>query len=449
VSARSGLGRLWRLPRATFEQCYSDEPFLTKVLRWPFSPIQPATTSAAWKGLAPGCAGPGGSTTVPSRGPGFSGVTDQFLRSRATPTAAGDSIGCSRRCAIPLVLESPKTAATPPKATPEGASYGRALPVSIGLVNNMPDPAFVETERQFLQLLRAAAKSVALRVRLFSLPGIARGREIETRINTAYFAMEDLYRQPPTALIVTGTEPILRDLTREPYFAELAKLLEWSAGSTCSVILSCLAAHAAALVFDGIARVRLPTKCAGVFDHSLPQPTHRLLGGLAGELRTPHSRINGIPVRRLTESKYLVLATSTAAGWNLAVKEHGESLFLLFQGHPEYSTSSLLREYRRDARRYLLRQSESYPALPVNYLSAPSERLLRNYERAARSARGTGLGVGEFPFSAVETSLRNSWRSDSTVLYQNWIEMVVERAAGQSGLGQATQLAGAYRESRR
>jgi homoserine O-succinyltransferase len=313
----------------------------------------------------------------------------------------------------------------------------------------MPDPAFVETERQFLQLLRAAAKSVALQVRLFSLPGIARGREIETRINTDYFAMEDLYRQPPTALIVTGTEPILRDITSEPYFAELAKLLEWSAGSTCSVILSCLAAHAAALVFDGIARVRLPTKCAGVFDHSLPQPTHRLLGGLAGELRTPHSRINGIPVRRLTESKYLVLATSTAAGWNLAVKEHGESLFLLFQGHPEYSTSSLLREYRRDARRYLLRQSESYPALPANYLSAPSERLLRDYERAARSARGTDLGVGEFPFSAVETSLRNSWESDSTVLYQNWIEMVVERAAGQSGLGQATQLAGAYRESRR
>jgi len=48
------------------------------------------------------------------------------------------------------------------------------------------------------------------------------------------------------------------------------------------------------------------------------------------------------------------------------VKER-KSLFLFFQGHPEYDADSLPREYRRDVGRFLRSERESYPGMPKGY----------------------------------------------------------------------------------
>ena len=50
--------------------------------------------------------------------------------------------------------------------------------IVIGLVNNMPDGALKTTERQFRELLCAAAGKMPLRLRIFSLPEALRGEAV-------------------------------------------------------------------------------------------------------------------------------------------------------------------------------------------------------------------------------------------------------------------------------
>ena len=42
------------------------------------------------------------------------------------------------------------------------------------------------------------------------------------------------------------------------------------------------------------------------------------------------------------------------------------SLFIFFQGHPEYEETTLLREYRRDVGRFLRGQQPHYPTRRTN-----------------------------------------------------------------------------------
>jgi len=144
---------------------------------------------------------------------------------------------------------------------------GLCRPLRVGLVNNMPDSAFADTERQFRALLAASGQEVELL--LCALPSVPRSRAAITPVHAGYQRPELLRHKPPDALIITGTEPRAADLRAEPYWGDLARLLEWAVATVPTVMVSCLAAHAAALLFDGIERVRLPAKCAGVFAGTL------------------------------------------------------------------------------------------------------------------------------------------------------------------------------------
>src|SRR6185312_8201924 len=76
----------------------------------------------------------------------------------------------------------------------------------IGLVNNMPDPALEATEQQFGALLHAAAGPRTVRLRFSSLPELIRGPAARERIDSSYWALDELLAERPDALIVTGTE---------------------------------------------------------------------------------------------------------------------------------------------------------------------------------------------------------------------------------------------------
>ena len=62
------------------------------------------------------------------------------------------------------------------KRAPAGLQAADGKRLTIGLINNMPDGAVEWTERQFLDLLDAAAGPTDIHVRLFSLPEIAAKR---------------------------------------------------------------------------------------------------------------------------------------------------------------------------------------------------------------------------------------------------------------------------------
>jgi homoserine O-succinyltransferase/O-acetyltransferase len=297
--------------------------------------------------------------------------------------------------------------------------------VVVGLVNNMPDTALEATEAQFARMLSAAAGALPVRLRFYYLPEVPRGAAGQAHVNgDAYWSIEELQRDAPDALIVTGTEPVAPLLSDEPYWERLRELLQWAQVNTTSSIWSCLAAHAAVELLDGVRRRRLESKRCGVFAHEplLDQP---LLKGVAAPLHTPHSRWNELPVEALREAGYTIVSASAESGADMFTKQTS-SLLVFFQGHPEYEETTLLREYRRDVGRFLRRQQAHYPALPQGYFGPAALELLNAFETRARAAPDAEL-LADFPLNSIAATLRNSWSAGATGIYRNWLALLASR----------------------
>jgi homoserine O-succinyltransferase len=292
--------------------------------------------------------------------------------------------------------------------------------IDIGLINNMPDAALNATERQFLALLRAAADDITIHLTLYTLPEVPRtdfGREQVSR----YSDFGDLWKSHHDGLIVTGTEPRAADLKDEPYWESLTKVLEWAESHTYSTILSCLAAHAGILHIDGIARRPLGDKRFGVFE-CVRVSDHPLTAAAPSHLRMPQSRWNEVPEEALLACGYRVLTRSEGAGVDSFVKQR-KSLFVFFQGHPEYEATTLLLEYRRDIGRFLRRERDTYPPIPQGYFDEETvEALTALRERALLDRREELLA--EFPTAMAAGKVTNTWRSTAESLYRNWLQYI-------------------------
>ena len=191
-------------------------------------------------------------------------------------------------------------------------------------------------------------------------------------------------------------------------------------------MLSCLAAHAAALLFDGIERHTLAVKCSGVFVQAI-RTDHPLTEGLGGLVRMPHSRLNDLPSALLQADGYANLIESPEMTWTVAVKDRGSRTFVLIQGHPECSTTSLLREYRRDLQRFLRGERSAVPAIPVGYVDAGSHRLLESFAARVLADPSDPELIREFPFEPVEQRLVNTWHDAGARLYANWLRLIQRR----------------------
>lgn len=298
--------------------------------------------------------------------------------------------------------------------------------ITVGLVNNMPGAAFLDTEQQFRRALGVGPDGgggVVLELYTMSeAPRSARAREL---IGRRYRGLRELWDSPPDALIVTGTEPVEEHLQEEPYWPSLVRLLEWASSAVPTVLLSCLAAHAALLTFDGIERVRRDTKCSGVFPGCVCDTSDPLAQDLPDYVFVPHSRVNDIPQTAIVNAGYRIIVGSAvpSVGWAVATRECGDSLFVLCQGHPEYSTLSLLREYRRDVRRFLSgRRPAPYPRLPEGYLSGDGIGTFEAFaRRVTRSVEDPRALWDQFPYDEVAGTVQNTWAGGSAVLYANWL----------------------------
>ena len=93
--------------------------------------------------------------------------------------------------------------------------------LTIGLINNMPDPALKATERQFMKLLQAAAGPRRIRFHCFSLPSVKRSPEARWHVDERIFGTHRAQAPQFDGLIVTGAEPIAPELDQEPYWRDL------------------------------------------------------------------------------------------------------------------------------------------------------------------------------------------------------------------------------------
>ena len=292
--------------------------------------------------------------------------------------------------------------------------------LDIGLINNMPDAALDATVRQFRSLLGAAADGVDVRLTLYTLPEVPRTGFGRQQVS-GYSRIDDLWDSHLDGLIVTGAEPQAADLKDEPYWQSLTRVLEWAECHTYSTILSCLAAHAGILHIDGIGRRPLGDKRFGVFE-CVPVSDHRLTVAAPGRLQMPHSRWNEVPEDALLACGYRVLTRSEDAGVDAFVKQR-KSLFVFFQGHPEYDAVTLLLEYRRDVGRFLRGERDTYPPLPHGYFDEETvEALTSLQERSVSDRREERLA--EFPTALAAGRVTNKWRSSAEGLYRNWLRCI-------------------------
>ena len=294
--------------------------------------------------------------------------------------------------------------------------------VTVGLLNNMPDAALEATELQFGALLGGAAGTRSVRLRFSSLPELARGPAARARIDSEYWPLEELLSDGPDALIVTGTEPRAPVLEEEPYWERLVRLIDWAETHTASSIWSCLAAHAVAQALCGVRRRRLAEKRFGVFEHRMTAAGLPLLEGIRAPLLTPHSRWNELPAAQLERAGCDILSDSEETGADLFVRR-GRSLLVCFQGHPEYESSTLLKEYRRDVGRYLRGEQPAWPTLPRGYFDEEAQRLIAAFRERAAAVRDPEL-LSEFPLAALAAGLEPRWQPGALAIYRNWLRYV-------------------------
>ena len=291
--------------------------------------------------------------------------------------------------------------------------------ISIGLINNMPDSALIPTERQLFDLLNAAAGKLVIKLHLYSMDAPQRTDWGRNYIRRFYRSIYELFNDSLDGIIITGAEPAADRLMDEPYWASFENVIEWAKQNTFSSVCSCLAVHGAVLHLDGIERHPLPDKCIGVFSQ-IKVTDHPLLLGVQERPKFPHSRWNEVREDDLLDGDYIILTKSAGAGVDCFIKQHQRSLFVYFQGHPEYDAQSLLGEYRRDIGRFLRHEHERYPAMPKFYFRRASEEVLRAFQQEALLKRRPEL-LASFPVERLSLELRNTWHAAAKRIYRNWI----------------------------
>ena len=131
---------------------------------------------------------------------------------------------------------------------------------------------------------------------------------------------------------------------------------------------------------------------------------------------------------------YHVVTRSEDAGIDSFVKLR-KSLFVFFQGHPEYDADTLLLEYRRDIRRFLRRERDSYPSMPQGYFEKDTVDVLTALRERALSDRREEL-LADFPTALVAGKVRNTWHSAATCVYRNWLLYLCAQKDRQMRAGQ-------------
>src|SRR5277367_5267383 len=125
---------------------------------------------------------------------------------------------------------------------------------------------------------------------------------------------------------------------------------------------------------------------------------------------------------------YNVLTRTAGAGVDAFVKQE-ESLFVFFQGHPEYESDTLLYEYRRDVGRYLRRETGSYPLMPRSYFDRATAKTLDDLRDQALSRRNEELLI-EVQIALRRTERKNTWQPTAASIYRNWLQYIKTRKEG-------------------
>jgi homoserine O-succinyltransferase len=303
----------------------------------------------------------------------------------------------------------------------------------IGVLNMMPDAALAATERQFFRLVGESNPIAQFYLHPFTLQELPRGDQARAHIERYYDSFEQICAEGLDALIITGANVSHPDLSQEAFWEPLRAVFDWAQENVTSVLCSCLATHAALQFQHGQQRRALPAKCWGVFPHRVIRNTHPLVNDVNTQFDVPHSRFNNISAQQFQEAGLHVLAESAEAGVHLAVSGDGFRV-VYFQGHPEYDTVSLLKEYKREVQRFATGERSAYPPFPENHFRPREQAILNEYRQRLATALAAGDPAPEFPEQLVAGHIDNTWHDTAEGIVGNWIGLVYQLTHEQRNL---------------
>ena len=295
----------------------------------------------------------------------------------------------------------------------------------VGLLNMMPDAALEPTERQFFRLVGESNPIAQFYMHPFTLKEQVRGEQATRHIEKYYQSFEQIQQEGLDALIITGATPTHPNLSDESFWHPLRQEVEWAEENVTSTLCSCLATHAVLEMVHGQKRRPLGFKRWGVFPHHVVDPHHPLVNDVNTHFDVPHSRFNDISREQFTQSGLHILVESAEAGVHLAVSQD-RIRWVYCQGHPEYDTISLLKEYKREITQYTLGARPDYPCFPDNFFSPLVKAILDEYQLLLRTAISKGVAPPSFPDDLVVKLLNNTWHDTAEGILANWIGTVYQ-----------------------
>ena len=298
----------------------------------------------------------------------------------------------------------------------------------VGLLNMMPDAALEATERQFYRLVGESNPIAQFYMHPFTLPTLPRGAAAQAHIAQFYESFDAIREKGLDALIITGANVSHPNLADEPFWQPLIEVIDWARDHVTSTLCSCLATHAVMQFRHGQTRVKQPHKIWGVFEHRVTDGRHPLVADVNTRFDVPHSRWNDVSPAQFEAAGVKVLVESAEAGVHLAVSPDGLRT-VFFQGHPEYDTVSLLKEYKRDLLLAASGKLAAWPPFPQRYFNRQAQALLAEF--GSRTRTGETLA---FPESHLLPLLDNTWHDTAEAVVGNWIGCVYQVTHRERGL---------------
>jgi homoserine O-succinyltransferase/O-acetyltransferase len=295
----------------------------------------------------------------------------------------------------------------------------------IGLLNMMPDAALEATERQFLRLIGESNPIAQFYVHPFTLDELPREQAARKHIDQYYESFDEIKQQGLDALIITGANVIGADLSQEVFWEPLIEVADWAHRQVTSTLCSCLTTHAVLDFRYGQTREKQRSKKWGVFRHQVIDTGHPLVADINSEFDVPHSRWNSVYPEQFAAAGLRVLVTGDDGCVHLATSPDGFRT-IFFQGHPEYDTVSLLKEYKRDVNLYINREVDIYTPMPENYFSEFCAAVMREYQGRVDRSLLQQSAIPRFPEHLVSPRLKNTWQDTASAVIGNWVGLIYQ-----------------------
>ena len=295
----------------------------------------------------------------------------------------------------------------------------------IGLLNMMPDAALSATERQFFRLIAESNPIAQFFVHPFTIDALPRSDAAKKHIDKYYETFDQVRELGLDALIISGANVVGSELSEEPFWDALIEVADWAHDNVTSTLCSCLATHAILEFRFQQKRATQDSKKWGVFEHRVVDQRHPLVADINTRFDVPHSRWNTVFPEQFEAAGLKILVTGDDGCVHLATSSDGiRSVF--FQGHPEYDTVSLLKEYKREIHNYTIGESAVYPPLPVNYFGKFETGVMSEYQSRIYAAMEKKTDLPEFPEALILSHLNNTWHDTACAVVGRWMGLVYQ-----------------------